>query len=837
MINRRVLQQTIIVVAFVCCPPSARSHERVLTIDDVLRMEDVGHAVIANNDRAVVYEQTGPYAEAPNLGAVQAWDDRRALGKLYVAKMGERGAPLAAPSLLFPQDPRGGYWIASLSPDGLRIAIYSLVNGEFRTGVFEFATDRVIWFAFTPAHHRLHQSPVWLSNHELLYPVMPVGELPDSLYRLGLATRLQKLWKMAFEGREPSSTVIASTSDGTFAADAFRPGALMKVDARTGATEKVADGFFYDFHLSSDRRYLAALMEGGAVQPDPAVPFAGVSDAQRTKLVIFDLQAAFEPIEPCKDCNVAIATLEWSADGKTLVFFSRPVGQPMDAGQFLRYSPADHLLERVELRGLRIACGRISWRPRRAVGARNRLFVYGREDTTARTRSTFSSTQCERARRHDWFLVDERGDPVNLTAGLTQVSGELVGIANDAIFVAADGAVWRLGVDGSRQNLTHKVRAQLVPWGKGLEPATYSEEVRNLGSPLSTDNAVMQSDTTLAIIDLRRGTVAVKQKPEPNVELIDIAKSARAALYVRRRPAPTRLLLVKDGSAAIGLASVNHHLSSIREGREIELRYEYKGEKLTSCAILPPSQTARTPHPAVIWVYPGLGGQCTYTDLVTFNPYNMQLLAARGYAVVFANTSRRLIETVDGPTQGIASAVHATVDAAIDAGYIDGTRLGLLGLSQGHHSVLQVLTESSRFRAAVVSHGVSDFIGQYGSILLSTRLSWSPFAAGGTARFEHSDSDNYLGAKPWEDPQRYVINSPVFRADAIRTPVLIIHSDFDAFGLDQSGEIFSAMYRLRKEATYVTYWGEGHGTLSPGNVRDMWKRIFEWYDRKLGKLD
>lgn len=100
-------------------------------------------------------------------------------------------------------------------------------------------------------------------------------------------------------------------------------------------------------------------------------------------------------------------------------------------------------------------------------------------------------------------------------------------------------------------------------------------------------------------------------------------------------------------------------------------------------------------------------------------------------------------------------------------------------------------------------------------------------------RFELEASANFLGTRPWENPQRYIVTSPVFEAEKIETPVLIMHSDFDSFPLGQSEEIFTALYRQRKEATHVTYWGEGHGNRSPANIRDMWERIFDWYDSHL----
>src|SRR5258708_8803190 len=42
--------------------------------------------------------------------------------------------------------------------------------------------------------------------------------------------------------------------------------------------------------------------------------------------------------------------------------------------------------------------------------------------------------------------------------------------------------------------------------------------------------------------------------------------------------------------------------------------------------------------------------------------------------------------------------------------------------------------------------------------------------------------------------------------------------------------MFGALFRLRKEAKLVRYWGEGHGFSSPANIRDLWYRSFAWFD-------
>src|SRR5581483_841830 len=91
-----------------------------------------------------------------------------------------------------------------------------------------------------------------------------------------------------------------------------------------------------------------------------------------------------------------------------------------------------------------------------------------------------------------------------------------------------------------------------------------------------------------------------------------------------------------------------------------------------------------------------------------------------------------------------------------------------------------------------------------------------------------------IGASPWKDLWRNMRNSPYFFADRVQTPILIIQGDMDGVGMQQGEEFFSAMYRLGKPAKFVRYWGEGHGIeRSPANVRDVWQRIFNWFDTRL----
>src|SRR3546814_4143321 len=91
-----------------------------------------------------------------------------------------------------------------------------------------------------------------------------------------------------------------------------------------------------------------------------------------------------------------------------------------------------------------------------------------------------------------------------------------------------------------------------------------------------------------------------------------------------------------------------------------------------------------------------------------------------------------------------------------------------------------------------------------------------------------------MGVPPWRDPQRYIDNSPLFWAHQIETPLLLIHGDLDFVNVNEAEQLFAALHRQGKDVQLVRYWGEGHTYLSPGNIIDMWDRIFAFLAECLG---
>jgi len=89
-----------------------------------------------------------------------------------------------------------------------------------------------------------------------------------------------------------------------------------------------------------------------------------------------------------------------------------------------------------------------------------------------------------------------------------------------------------------------------------------------------------------------------------------------------------------------------------------------------------------------------------------------------------------------------------------------------------------------------------------------------------------------MGGPPWQFPERYVQNSPVFYLNKIETPLLISQGGMDVSPF-QAAEIFVGLRRLGKKVVYVRYENEGHGIENYSNRIDYWNRNLKWFESHL----
>jgi dipeptidyl aminopeptidase/acylaminoacyl peptidase len=270
------------------------------------------------------------------------------------------------------------------------------------------------------------------------------------------------------------------------------------------------------------------------------------------------------------------------------------------------------------------------------------------------------------------------------------------------------------------------------------------------------------------------------------------------------------------------LTNLNPRLASYTLGVSRRVDFQSaEGKPLQAALLMPANYVEGNRYPLVVWVYAGVYGsrQLNVFGLVG-DPFNMQLLSTREYAVLVPDIPVHL----GTPVQDLVNAVMPAIDRVVGLGIADPERLAVMGHSNGGYSTLALLTRTTRFKAAVMNAGFGDLAAMYGYMTPAGLAPWIPWLERVTGA---------IGAPPWEAPQRYVENSPIFSLDRVQTPLIIQVGGSDPGFVPLSNEVFVGLRRLGREVTYLRYEAEGHTMREVANQIDYWNRVVPFLDRHL----
>ncbi|HKZ80562.1 MAG TPA: prolyl oligopeptidase family serine peptidase [Pyrinomonadaceae bacterium] len=804
---------------------------RPVTVDDLLRQEDYGQALIDPTGRWLVFEQTQPYDKLPDYGV--SWSARYPLpnfGRIMVIDL----TASTRPRLLFEPEPQTQFRIQSFSPNGQRLALYALKQGKVRLVIYDIRSGRLKTLKATPELTFYDTTVVWVSIDEMVFTALTGGRQPILSLRRYTGTRLFEAWNKTWEGKEPSVNEVTSHSDG--GGQNFRDGMLLKANARTGITELLGRGLFKDLKASVDSQFVAGLRQTDAVQPLPDRPSS--SDmGLRFQLVVFDMKTG-KSQAVATEMDVSPGSMEWSPTTDALGFFAWKKYASPQTGLFYTYDARSGQIRAWPHNGLDLASGGYSQipgqKPQRVAWLDGRLAVLARanvqgDETPRFTDRGIAGRSGLGQGKADWFLLNPIGGAENLTTEFRSVSPIPVSITAKGLCLTADGNVWRIAPDGTKMNMTRGVVGS-------LEHARYLGEAQSRYPENNPFTAGGPQVAKYVLVDLT-GDARMVMIPVSSPRAKLMAGSVKAGIVlVRENTGQGTKLLLQSANSQVEVGRLNGFFGETAKSEWKVISYGAKdGRTLQSGLLLPYGYTPEKRYPVVVDIYPAQSptwGPNLVIGERSSSFYARELLAARGYIVFYVANPTDLIRTKDGPINGMAEVILRGVDALVSQGFADPDRIGLIGFSQGGFSSLWLATETDRFRAIVSINGWADMASHYfeGGIQRAFYSDELPFN-GASSRYEpESGGDFSLGRTPWQDAEVYIRNSPVYRADRIKTPILLIHSDMDGFALNQYDEMFTALYRLRKEGRFVRYWGEGHGPSSPANIRDMWYRTFAWFD-------
>lgn len=225
--------------------------------------------------------------------------------------------------------------------------------------------------------------------------------------------------------------------------------------------------------------------------------------------------------------------------------------------------------------------------------------------------------------------------------------------------------------------------------------------------------------------------------------------------------------------------------------------------------------------PLVVYYYGGASpttrGWNELHAYVVANGYALYVVnprGAHGYGAEFANH-----HVNDWGEKAGSDILRGVEDVLARNDDLDPTRVGAYGGSYGGFMTMSLVARSDRFAAAVSLYGISNLASYWGDGL------W------GWTYGDQAMATSY----PWSHAEWYTEHSPLFNADRIHTPLLLLHGDQDGnVPPAESEQMFTALRALGREVELVRFAGEDHG------LRGTWENrvahremMLEWFDAHL----
>jgi dipeptidyl aminopeptidase/acylaminoacyl peptidase len=246
------------------------------------------------------------------------------------------------------------------------------------------------------------------------------------------------------------------------------------------------------------------------------------------------------------------------------------------------------------------------------------------------------------------------------------------------------------------------------------------------------------------------------------------------------------------------------------------------GVMLSAALYKPANFDPKKKYPMMVYIYEKLTQNVKhFVPPAPGTNINLSYYTSNGYLVLTPD----IVYTVGYPGQSALKCVLPAIQAQVDRGFVDENAIGIQGHSWGGYQIAYMVTQTKRFKAVAAGAPVADMISAYDGIRWGTGL---------PRQFQYERTQSRIGGSIWEYPTRFIENSPIFWADKVATPVMILQNDGDdAVPWYQGIEFFLALRRLGKEAYLFNYNGQPHGLRNRADQKDYTIRLQQYFDHFL----
>ncbi len=163
--------------------------------------------------------------------------------------------------------------------------------------------------------------------------------------------------------------------------------------------------------------------------------------------------------------------------------------------------------------------------------------------------------------------------------------------------------------------------------------------------------------------------------------------------------------------------------------------------------------------------------------------------------------------------------ILAGVDALVKDGYADPDHLAIGGYSYGGYMTDWLITQTTRFKAAVTGAGAVEHAANWGNDDETWDDAW------------------YLGGRPWENPGIYQSEAALFQFDKVKTPTHLVQGNADIRVSYLEGVTMErALQSLGIPHSFLVFPGEGHGLgKNPWHGYIKVREELKWLEKYAGK--
>ena len=248
----------------------------------------------------------------------------------------------------------------------------------------------------------------------------------------------------------------------------------------------------------------------------------------------------------------------------------------------------------------------------------------------------------------------------------------------------------------------------------------------------------------------------------------------------------------------------------------------FDGRKIQGWIVKPPAFDESKKYPLILQIHGG--PHAAYGNTFT---HEFLWMAAKGYVVLYTNPrgssnyGQEFGNIIQYRYPGDDyKDLMAGVDALLKRGYVDDARMGVTGGSGGGLLTNWVVTQTTRFKAAVSQRDISDWTNFW---YTADFTMFTPF---------------WFRKAPFEDPAEFAQRSPITYAAKIRTPLMFILGDEDWRTPPSAGgePLFRALKYLKQPTVMVRFPAENHELSRSGKPWHRIERlqhIVGWFDKWL----